>query len=242
MRKYGGLILVSSLLLAPSKSSAVVQPPIPVLQLATGTLVKQSDKTIIGTSLLVNLMLPDGSAVTKNTPVTIIGPPGWNQDEPLVLTVGARQHNFSFATDTIAPVAGVYKALVTIAGQTYTATSSPIDPTSVLKSAEPVTVTDDGTQVTVSWSPVDGAANYVHHVSPTRASAPGEWIAAVAATYISTRTTSVTFPSSALAPDTSYKITVLAFNTVVDSQKSMNVPTQFNASQAYVVQPFFRKP
>ncbi|GGO40795.1 hypothetical protein GCM10008949_50690 [Deinococcus humi] len=187
--------------------------------------------------------MSDGRALTENTQVTITGPAGWNQDEPepRVLTVGANLYGTYFMSTGMAPVAGVYKVSATIAGQTYTATSGQIKPASVLKTAAPIIATDDGTQVTVSWPPVDGAALYLHRVYPTQADASGERPLVTAAN-IATQNIPVTFPSSALTPNTSYDIGVLAFSRVVDFRKNINVPTQFNASNTYITQPLFRKP
>ncbi|AIZ44893.1 hypothetical protein QR90_06885 [Deinococcus radiopugnans] len=189
----------------------------------------------------MKLALSDGSALTESTQVTVTGPAGWNQDEPRVLTVYAKLYGTYFLSTTMAPVAGVYKVSATVAGQTYTATSGQISPASVLKSAVPIAATDDGTQVTVNWSPVDGAATYLHRVYPTLADAAGDR-PLVAAANIATQATSVTFPSSALTPNTSYDIGVLAFSAVVDVKKNFSVPTQFNTSNAYIAQPFFRTP
>jgi hypothetical protein len=189
----------------------------------------------------VNLALSDGRALTENTEVTITGPTGWNQDEPWVLTVGANLYGTYFLSTGMAPIAGVYKVSATIAGQTYTATSGPINPTSVLKTAAPIIATDDGAQVTVSWQPVNGAALYLHRVYPTQADPSGQR-PLVAAANIATQTTPVTFPSSALTPNTSYDIGVLTFSTVVNFKKNMTVPTQFNTSNAEITQPLFRKP
>ena len=89
MRKYGGLILISSLLLASCNSPAPVEPESkPVLQLAAGTFSGLANEQP-GTSLLVKLTMPDGSAVTEDAQITITGPKGWNEDRPRMIKVYA---------------------------------------------------------------------------------------------------------------------------------------------------------
>ncbi|GGO28541.1 hypothetical protein GCM10008949_21260 [Deinococcus humi] len=203
------------------------------MQLAAGTFSGQGAPTT-GTALLVKLTLSDGSAVTQDTQVTVNGPKGWNKDEPLNLMVNAKGYVDWLVTGFIPVVEGIYQASVNIAGQTYTATSGPVRVTNLLDAPNPVTVSDNGTQVRVTWPSVNNAVVY-----SSRIVNGGE---TVAGTYIFTRTIPATYASSVLAPNTDYTASVLAFNAALDTEKVLSVPAQFNASRAAPTAPFSHLP
>ncbi len=155
---------------------------------------------------------------TGTYPLTIVGPSGWNNDQPLTTNstwFGDYRDIYPPAAPDIAPInvgvinpravfsVGMYTAKLTVYGTEFTSTFK-IDPSSALPVPEPVTLSNVSTTgMTATWSAVAGAVRYFTVLlDPSN----NTWVASK-----STTAPTVAFTGLSLSSSKQYRVDVNAY-------------------------------
>ncbi len=135
------------------------------VSLSVGTNNRRFDDEFNGTILVVHLVLPDELLMNEDQwTMTIVGPPGWNDDQPLVETVfpGSyfRERGIQFMSlNEITAVDGTYELTVDLPGESFESSTFFEDADFMLPAPAEIEATGDTGSVSVSWvSPAAGGS------------------------------------------------------------------------------------
>lgn len=140
--------------IAPSAASVPVS-----VELVVGTNNRRHDDQFNGTIFLAYFVLPDEVLDDgEDWTLTIVGPPGWNDDQPLVDTSGSesylRERGTHFISENgITAIDGTYELTVDLPGEQYQATTAFTGADFMLPAPSDIEASGDLQSVTATWSP-----------------------------------------------------------------------------------------
>jgi hypothetical protein len=164
------IFLSIALTLISCESSVVVKTTF-VLEAAGGTYVQQigagAPEVTLGTATVVSLRNGDGSLLSSDAQVAIIGPKTWNKDQPVRFTYPAKGYWTIAPRVNSKPVAGEFTVMTNIGGEILEKKfilSDKRDPLPITAISAKLDGTAPNQTVTASWEPVKNAVGYYARV------------------------------------------------------------------------------